>query len=448
MRRFLAAVLAIGSIASLAPEAAGQCNITHTAVSGAWQLCAVGGSEWQWSGPGGFSAATSCVNATAPGTYTLRIWDGVNGLWGLPCSWSFATAPAGPACSIAGDDSVCAGATTMWCGPDGAAGYSWTMPSGGHAGATCVLVGDPGEYLLEVMDTNGMVDTCRRTLTVRDCSTPHVGAVCPLQARAWSRSCGDRLALVSRDAFAQVAARVDERSSVWAYGGTSAGLCDLLRRNRHSNDAALAKRHFAAVLANLSAAEIGVIAADGRNVGLDEHMPLDGIRGIAAGRTLADWVSATEARLLVLANSSSRGRGAREEYRRIARQARAIDRPGVACGGTANAMLDDDDDLVAGAPDHTPDAGGTVRSTPRIDPLTGATQLRWTLQRSDAVELVIVDITGRRIRHLASGMYPAGPHEFTWDGRDDDGRTQRAGAYFVAGRVGTERLSQRLFLLR
>lgn len=449
MRRFLTAVLAIVSIASLAPEAAGQCSITHTAVTGAWQLCAVGGSEWQWSGPGSFSAATSCVTVTGPGTYTLRIWDGMNGLWGLPCSWSFASAPAGPACSIAGDDSVCAGETTMWCGPDGAAGYSWTLPSGGQARATCILVGAPGEYTLEVMNANGTVDTCRRTLTVHDCSLPRIGALCPLSARAWSQSCGDRRALVSRDAFAQVAARVDERSSVWSYGGTSAGLCDLLRRDRHGNDAALAKRHFAAVLANLSAAEIGVTAAAGRAVGLDEHMSLDGIRGMTAGRTLADWVSTTEARFSVLANASSRSRGARDEYRRIARQARAIDRPSAACGVSLSAMLDDDDeDLMAASPANALDAGATVSGTTRIDPLAGAARLRWTLQRSDAVELVIMDITGRRIRRLASGVYAAGTHEFTWDGRDDDGRTQRAGAYFVAGRVGTERLSQRLFLLR
>jgi flagellar hook assembly protein FlgD len=39
-------------------------------------------------------------------------------------------------------------------------------------------------------------------------------------------------------------------------------------------------------------------------------------------------------------------------------------------------------------------------------------------------------------------------HEFTWDGRDDDGRAVRTGAYFVAGRVGDERMSQRLFILR
>ena len=74
--------------------------------------------------------------------------------------------------------------------------------------------------------------------------------------------------------------------------------------------------------------------------------------------------------------------------------------------------------------------------------------MRWTLLRSESVELTVMDITGRRVRHLASGVYSAGTHEFTWDGRDDDGRAVRSGAYFVAGRVGEKSLNQRLFILR
>ena len=74
--------------------------------------------------------------------------------------------------------------------------------------------------------------------------------------------------------------------------------------------------------------------------------------------------------------------------------------------------------------------------------------MRWTLTRADQVELSVVDITGRRIRHLVSGVFSAGTHEFTWDGRDDDGRAVRAGAYFVAGTIGGQRTSQRLFILR
>jgi len=57
-------------------------------------------------------------------------------------------------------------------------------------------------------------------------------------------------------------------------------------------------------------------------------------------------------------------------------------------------------------------------------------------------------VTGRVVRHLVSGVYSAGTHDFSWDGRDDDGRSMRAGAYFVAGTIGGERASQRFFVLR
>lgn len=454
MRRFATAILAVLVTASLAREAAGQCSITHTAVTGAWKLCAAGGTAWQWTGPGGFVATSECVTVNVPGTYSLRVWDGLNGLWGLPCDWSFAQVPTGPICSIAGDDSVCAGASTIWCAPDGAAGYFWTSPTGLHPGGTCVFVSEAGEYTLVLTDVNGVSDTCRRTLTVHDCRTSEARDVCPLTARAWAQSCNGRTPVVSTAAFADIAARVDERSQVFSYGGTSSGLCALLRRDRHHwSEAARAKRHFAAVLANLSAADAQVVGRDGRNVGLDGSMTLDSLRGVIPGTLLADWVSNTDSRLMGLAASSARSRTARDEWRRIAYQARAINRISSSCAGGLGALLadeEDDDSVVrpGDVPVVTDGAGTTTNSTPRTDPRTGLTRLSWTLERSGPIEVAVMDITGRRIRHLANGMFAAGTHEFTWDGRDDDGRAVRVGAYFVAGRIGSERRTQRLFLLR
>ena len=58
-----------------------------------------------------------------------------------------------------------------------------------------------------------------------------------------------------------------------------------------------------------------------------------------------------------------------------------------------------------------------------------------------------MDVTGRRVRHLVSGEFSAGTHDFAWDGRDDDGRAVKPGAYFMAGTIAGERTSQRLVLL-
>ena len=48
------------------------------------------------------------------------------------------------------------------------------------------------------------------------------------------------------------------------------------------------------------------------------------------------------------------------------------------------------------------------------------------------VELRIVDVTGRRVRALASGVRAGGAHTVTWDGRDDRGQPVPSGVYFVA----------------
>ena len=451
MRRVFSTLVAVLGIALLAPEAAGQCTMTHTAVDGGYLLCAVGGSEWEWTGPDAFAATTTCVIASTPGTYTLRVFDGFNGLWSAPCSFTLSALPTGPDCSITGADSVCVGASTRWCGPNGNYLYAWTGPGGFTANTDCVDVSAAGDYSLTVTDNvSGAANApCTRALVVSTCIAPRSAAMCPASARWWARSCEERTAALDADTFARVAALVDERSAVWSYNGTAGGLCAVLVHGRNMSDAATARRHFAAVLANLSAAELGVIAADGHGVGLDASASLTGMRGMPAAASVGDWVSATEAKLLSLAGAASRSRSARDEFRRIARQGRAINRLPGSCGHNLTALLDDDDDDLAltGVAMVSPNES-VVSSSPRRDPLSAATRMRWTLLRAESVELTVMDITGRRVRHLASGVYSAGSHEFAWDGRDDDGRAVRSGAYFVAGRVGDQRLSQRLFILR
>jgi hypothetical protein len=394
------------------------------------------------------------VWANTPGTYTVRVFDGFNGLWSAPCSFTFTSVPTGPQCAITGADSVCAGASTSWCAPSGDFVYAWSGPGGFAAATACVDVSAAGDYWLTLTDNaTGMASSpCSHTLTVKDCTVPpppQSRGVCPSSARWWGRSCGDQRTPLDAARFAHVAALVDDRSGVWSYGGSAEGLCALLRRGRMMNDMATAKRHYAAVLANLSAAELGVIAADGHGLGLDASASLSGMHGTPDGWTVGDWVSATEARLMSLVGASTRSHSMHDECRRIARQARAINRMPGSCGPNLTALADDDDDdleLTGTAMASSPSV--SVSNTPRLDPLSGAKRLSWTLLRSESVELTVIDISGRRVRHLASGVFSAGVHDFTWDGRDDDGRAVRTGAYFVAGRVGDERLSQRLFILR
>jgi flagellar hook assembly protein FlgD len=56
---------------------------------------------------------------------------------------------------------------------------------------------------------------------------------------------------------------------------------------------------------------------------------------------------------------------------------------------------------------------------------------------------------GRVERRLAAGTeLDAGPHEFTWDGRDEFGARAAPGVYFVRGVAGSARLALAVVRLR
>jgi hypothetical protein len=448
MRRVLIAIAACALIAARAQDAFGQCSITTIDVGGSSMLCAGNGDAWQWSGPNGFVSTDMCVTVTLPGTYTLRVFDAVNGTWGDPCSQLVGDPPTGPSCSIDGADSVCAGSSAHWCGPAGSYTYAWSGPGGFSASTACVDVSAAGLYALKLTDmSNGATgDPCTLTLRVVDCSPPHTSDVCPRNARWWAWGCAPSGAPLGPDAFARVAAGVDERSALWDYGGRADGLCALLQRQRRPTEMTAVQRQYAAVLANLTAAALGITDANGQTIGIDPNHGLGTMRGYAPGTTVGQWAAATEQTLLGFVSDNGRQRRQRNELERIREEARQINagaRSG-ACFGQGG-MADDDD--FAGQPD-TPGAGFSAGgSTGSSGPFSGPTRMRWSLERASQVELSIVDVSGRRVRHLVSGMFAAGEQEFTWDGRDDDGRAVRTGAYFVAGTIGGQRTSQRLFLL-
>ena len=65
------------------------------------------------------------------------------------------------------------------------------------------------------------------------------------------------------------------------------------------------------------------------------------------------------------------------------------------------------------------------------NPFNPHTTLRFTLVAETRVELSIYSAQGRLLRGLASGSWPAGGHEVSWDGRDDAGRDLASGLYFA-----------------
>jgi flagellar hook assembly protein FlgD len=69
--------------------------------------------------------------------------------------------------------------------------------------------------------------------------------------------------------------------------------------------------------------------------------------------------------------------------------------------------------------------------SPRPNPFESVTEIEFMLESSGRADVSVYDVGGRRVARLASGEYPAGAQQLTWDGRGDDGRQLSSGVYFV-----------------
>jgi FtsP/CotA-like multicopper oxidase with cupredoxin domain len=82
---------------------------------------------------------------------------------------------------------------------------------------------------------------------------------------------------------------------------------------------------------------------------------------------------------------------------------------------------------------------------PSPNPMRGSGSLNFSLTREGRINLSIFDTSGRRVRDLAQGVYPAGPHSQVWDGRDAAGKPVGDGIYFIRleaeGKVFTQRVA-------
>ena len=87
--------------------------------------------------------------------------------------------------------------------------------------------------------------------------------------------------------------------------------------------------------------------------------------------------------------------------------------------------------------DGPPHGASLVLFAPMPNPSSGPTTLSWTLPSPSAVELVVYNVRGERVRTLLTGTSPAGPHSAAWDGSDDHGVRVSSGVYFVRLRAGS-----------
>ena len=82
------------------------------------------------------------------------------------------------------------------------------------------------------------------------------------------------------------------------------------------------------------------------------------------------------------------------------------------------------------------------------NPFSRQTSIAFDLPRAETVSLDVYDATGRRVRTLASGWRPAGPHRVDWDQRDRTGGLVRPGVYLYRLRTaGSGVIERKLVVL-
>ena len=82
------------------------------------------------------------------------------------------------------------------------------------------------------------------------------------------------------------------------------------------------------------------------------------------------------------------------------------------------------------------------------NPFNASVALPFVFDGRAAVQLVVYDALGRRVRALDTGFIQSGKNAVIWDGRNDAGHAVGNGAYFVALQTATGRDTAKILLLK
>lgn len=78
------------------------------------------------------------------------------------------------------------------------------------------------------------------------------------------------------------------------------------------------------------------------------------------------------------------------------------------------------------------------------NPFRDASSISYSLPAAATVELRVLDVRGRLVRIVESGIRGAGQHRAEWDGRDRTGRPAAPGLYFAELRAGGQSVTRKL----
>ncbi len=101
---------------------------------------------------------------------------------------------------------------------------------------------------------------------------------------------------------------------------------------------------------------------------------------------------------------------------------------------------------------HEESVAGTTLSWvgPRIlqNPASGSLHVAFMQARTGPVFLDVIDLAGRRIARLQSGVLQSGLHQFLWNGRDEKGSSVAKGVYFLRSQFAGHVSSSKFVWLR
>lgn len=79
------------------------------------------------------------------------------------------------------------------------------------------------------------------------------------------------------------------------------------------------------------------------------------------------------------------------------------------------------------------------------NPFNPTTRIEYTLDNPTAVELVIYDLQGSRVKKLVAGSKGVGRYDVEWDGTNSDGHPVGSGVYYAC--LSTENFQQVIKML-
>ena len=90
----------------------------------------------------------------------------------------------------------------------------------------------------------------------------------------------------------------------------------------------------------------------------------------------------------------------------------------------------------------------TEMLAPYPNPFNPQVTIAYALKEPASVTISVFDLRGRRVREIRPGVKPAGRHQEVWRGRDDRGRRQASGVYFIRLNAGAYEQTHRVMLLK